>query len=331
MWYIFCFAFAFWASLSIADTTICYCDQDSTHWDSTIESLAGSFVNEVWNLKYIGQGAKNSVFGHPLSPFILRIAFVHNAQCVLTGNIIPALRMINVNRTSNLTMALHESIINLKYNLKRNVIDIMSATSLSEELLQSVLTSSVPGLIFGVNTAIARAQLCVDDSRIRVVHMKVNSPCELKLPLRLNVEISRLFNGSVSSLAEHHSLRPEFSAMDVLVLAFGYVHDLGQMIAHHNWFPTDAHPGNLLYNRTGNGTLSFAWHDFGHTISESRIDAQIQSSIQQTIDMLFEILKHPLRTDESPPSSPDISIDANAVSEVIRVLRLPSLGESSRP
>jgi hypothetical protein len=295
-----------------------------------MESFAGYFPSH--DLNYIGQGAKNSVFGHEQSPFVLRMAFVHDGPCVLTGDIRPTLNSLNFGgATTNLTRLLTQSVTLLRTRI-RSPIDIMSTASLSDELFQSVLPPSVPGLMFGVNNAIARVQLCVYDPDIHIFNEK-GTACQLHMPLRLNLEMSRRFTGSVKSMAELHAKQqPQFSGMDLLVLAFGYVHDLGLMLAYHNWFPTDAHPGNLLYNRTEGGDLSFAWHDFGRTSSESRVEAQVRTSIRQTIQLLNNCLQHPLRMAAS--SSPalhsmDTNLNASSVQQVIRSIRLPSPGESS--
>jgi hypothetical protein len=296
--------------------------------DATIESLAGQFLGSG-DLAYIGSGAKNSVIGMQSLPLVIRVAFVHAASCVLTGDIRPALQHVAfADPDSNLTRLASKSIELLRRKV-RPAIDIMSSASLSDELFQSVLPSSVPSLVFGVNTAIARTQLCVSNSHLRVRNTK-GTACELQTPLRLNIEFSRRFEGSVDSLAKRHlSSQPEFTGADLLVLAFGYVHDLGLMLAHHDWFPTDAHPGNLLYHRTESGVLSFVWHDFGRTSSESHIEKQVRRSIEQTIELLKDCLRHPLRAEPSSVSSTSSDINEHAVKQVVNVIRPPSPGEAS--
>lgn len=122
------------------------------------DSAAGQFpTQDLGDLVYIGNGAtdKSHVFDLNSSSLVLRIAFVHTAQCVFAADIRPSLEHVTVADFDSNKTRLGLKLIELLLQV-RPIINIMSSASLSNEHFQTALPSSVPSLVFGVNTVIAR-------------------------------------------------------------------------------------------------------------------------------------------------------------------------------
>jgi hypothetical protein len=97
------------------------------------------------------------------------------------------------------------------------------------------------------------------------------------------------------------------------------------MLVHHNWFPTDAHPGNILYNMTLGGRPSCFWNNLGRTSS----DGQIRASMKQFIDFVRKCMDYELSPDELPESDhTQVSVSKQDVNRVLSHMRLPHANES---
>jgi len=246
--------------------------------DPLIEYLSDEFLRTTMNeFAVAGEGAKNIVFTHPDVDYVIRMSFAHGGNCVFTYDIYSFAKAIDgCSSTSFCGLLNHSLDVMRRYVSRRPVKDIMSNESLITEKVQSVLPPASPGLIFGVNSEIARMRMCLQPRTsvdVFTISNTKGTACRLTEPLSIVLEVNRRYLGDVAGLLLHFE---RLSILDLVILAHGYVVDLAMMHHYHRWVPTDAHPGNLLYNLSSSGDLVFVWADFGRTSGEERAEAAVQ-------------------------------------------------------
>jgi hypothetical protein len=337
----------FWSILTVAALCLLQLAQaqmkaSSCDVDSSMELFLEPFARRVNELNMFAQGAKGFLIEYPGSPEVLRISCAHGADntrrgtdCVFTCDLAPHLQALQFEPAadSNMHIVLAKSIELYKVNNKQ-LMDTISLSVLGDEHAFGVLPGSVANNVFGVNSPMYRQhwQICIDalNNQTAIDNKKIGSTCAFQPPLRFVVEVSRRFAGSLVDLGLAHAEgRIKLTASDLLYFGFGYFHDDREMLVHHNWFPTDAHPGNILYNMTLGGRPSCYWNDLGRTSSDGRLDGQIRASMKQFIDFVRKCMDYELSPDELPESDhTQVSVSKQDVNRVLSHMRLPHANES---
>ena len=248
----------------------------------------------------LGEGAKNVVLAAPgNSSLVLRISLSHSGSCVAVVGHVAVVDMyddmlLHPGHGPWLTTALRH-LRAASSAVEHRGKDIVPFDVIGLECQRASEMSASGGLVFAVNQPVlSMRSVCVGElgTVVAVDATSDGRHCSLTLPLQLNVDLSRRYTGTLYDLAEHPqkyaaALRP----VHVFVLAYGYFHDMLRVYDVMKWVPLDAHPGNLLFNGSDNGNITFTWSDFGTTDEQNgtRAEAQMRRSVAEMLGTMSTI------------------------------------------
>jgi hypothetical protein len=159
-----------------------------------------------------------------------------------------------------------------------------------DKRLEHVRTSkigSTPQLMFGTNMPIFETQLPVNVTNSTGILFRNSHLVE---PLYFHIEIQAKFTGSLSGVIgrESSSEKSKFLAVDYAVLVVGYVNDF-RVWLDVGVIPSDAHSGNIFYQLSNNGNVTFYWGEFGTASKPSNKNAAWSNAIG-SFNRFFNVL-----------------------------------------
>jgi hypothetical protein len=139
------------------------------------------------------------------------------------------------------------------YNHNRSLTEL---SKLRKEQMREANAFTTKGRVFDVNVPLDVYLIRLSDSLIQNNQWKYS--VELSLPCFMQIEIRRRYPGSIDELKPGDLIFSE-----VLTLFYGYWYDQLKFLTTWGGYHMDATVGNILYERSPSGNISFIWNDFG--------------------------------------------------------------------